>query len=117
MYLLDERNDNEICEWTIKSTRKLIQMYGKYRKNFSAVNLQGKYLIWNEIAQQFLKLGYNFSANNCHNKWRYLKKTFMYNKHRASKYGHKYIKWIYYKDINKIIRNPPKESMLISFIN
>lgn len=117
MYLLDGKNNKKLCEWTIKSTKKLIQMYGKSRKNFSVVNQQEKRILWEEIAQQFLQLGYNYSAITCHNKWRNLKNTFQQKKQIASKRGSKYIRWVYYKDIDNIIKNLPKESMLISFID
>lgn len=90
-------------------------MYGKYRRKFSAVNQGGKHLLWEEIAQQFSQLGYNYSANTCNDKWRNLKMTYKKNKQRAAKYGLENIKWYYYKDIDNIIKNPPEESMPILF--
>lgn len=95
----------------------MIQIYGEFRKNVLTVSQQEKHVLWEEIAQQFLQLGYNYSAVNCHSKWRNLKNTFLQKKQRASKYGSKYIRWVYYKDIDNIIKNLPKDSMLISYIN
>lgn len=92
-------------------------MYGEFRKNFLTVSQQEKRILWEEIAQQFLQLGYNYSAINCHNKWRNLKKIFQQKKQSASKYGSKYTRWVHYKDIDNIIKNLPKDSMLISYID
>lgn len=114
-YLLGRRDNNKISQWTVESTKELIRMYGKYRKKFSSVNQGGKHLLWEEIAQQFSQLGYNYSANTCNDKWRNLKMTYKKNKLRAAKYGLENIKWYYYKDIDTIIKNPLDESMFISF--
>ncbi|XP_027846330.2 uncharacterized protein LOC114126555 isoform X3 [Aphis gossypii] len=98
------------CQWTIESTKELIRLYGKDRKKFSAVNQGGKHLLWEDIANQFTQLGYQYSASNCNDKWRNLKMTYKNNKQRAIKYGIEYVKWSYFKDMDNIFKNTPEGS-------
>ncbi|XP_008186014.1 uncharacterized protein LOC100164223 isoform X1 [Acyrthosiphon pisum] len=98
------------CPWTIESTKELIRLYGKHRKKFSAANQGEKHLLWQDIAHQFSQLGYQYSANNCNDKWRNLKMTYKKNKQRAVKYGIEYIKWCYFKDMDNIFKNTPEGS-------
>ncbi|XP_015380189.1 PREDICTED: uncharacterized protein LOC107173948 [Diuraphis noxia] len=97
-------------QWTIESTRQLIRLYGKDRKKFSVVNQGGKHLLWQDIAHQFSKLGYQYTANHCNDKWRNLKMTYKKNKQRAIKYGIEYVKWTYFKDMDNIFKNTPEGS-------
>lgn len=86
----------------------MIRLYGKHRKKFSAANQGEKHLLWQDIAHQFSQLGYQYSANNCNDKWRNLKMTYKKNKQRAIKYGTEYIKWCYFKDMDNIFKNTPE---------
>ncbi|VVC33974.1 Hypothetical protein CINCED_3A017160 [Cinara cedri] len=102
--ILDGSDDK--CQWTNVSTKELIRLYGKHRSKFTAVNQGGKHLLWQEIAQQLAQMGYQYSANACNDKWRNLKMTYKKNKQRGMKYGTQYIKWIYFKEIDNILKNP-----------
>lgn len=83
-------------------------MYGKDKKKFSTVNQGEKHLLWQDIAHQFSQLGYQYTANHCNDKWRNLKMTYKKNKQRAIKYGIEYVKWTYFKDMDKILKNTPE---------
>lgn len=72
-----------------------------------AVNQGGKHLLWEEIALQMQQMGYQYSANSCNDKWRNLKMTYKKNKQRAMKYGAQYVKWIYFKEIENILKTTP----------
>lgn len=105
------------CQWTVDTTRELIRLYGKDRKKFSAVNQGGKHLLWDDIAQNFLQLGYQYSASNCNDKWRNLKMTYKKNKQRAMKYGLENIKWCYFKDMDNIFKNTLEQSKKTNYTN
>lgn len=108
-YISVDGKDDDKCHWTIDSTRELIRLYGKNRNKFLAVNQGGKHLLWEEIAQQLLRLGYQYSANLCNDKWRNLKMTYKKNKQRELKYGIQHVKWFYFKDMDNIFKSPLQE--------
>lgn len=94
--------DEDKCHWTIDATKGLIQLYSKNRNKFLAVNLGGKHMLWQEISQQLSRLGYQYSATLCNDKWRNLKMTYKRNKQRELKYGIQQVKWFYFKEIDSI---------------
>lgn len=98
--------------WTAKSTEILIQLYTKHEKKYLATNLKGKNILWRNIAKHFSQLGYQYSASQCTNKWSKLKRLYKKNKQMALKYGVQYVKWGYFKDMDKIFKKKPEESKI-----
>lgn len=91
------------CNWSTDATNELIRLYGKTRNKFSAVSQGGKHMLWQEISQELLRLGYQYSANFCNDKWRNLKMSYKKNKERELKFGIQQVKWSYFKDIDNIL--------------
>lgn len=72
-----------------------------------------KRLLWNEISEQLIQNGHNYSGLACDRKWRLLKANYLKRKERYKKLGVGVIKWQYYKELDRLLSVPVETSKII----
>ena len=68
-------NEDHFMRWTDECVKLLIVLYQVHEPKFADVNYKNK-SVWETIATEMKKKGYNPTAVQCSNKWKQLKKKF-----------------------------------------
>ena len=68
-------NEDHFMRWTDECVKLLIVLYQVHEPKFADVNYKNK-SVWETIATEMKKKGYNPTAVQCSNKWKQLKKNF-----------------------------------------
>ncbi|XP_068690430.1 uncharacterized protein [Montipora foliosa] len=89
-------NDDHFMRWTDECVKLLITLYQAHEPKFADVNFKNK-SVWETIAAEMKKKGYNPTAVQCANKWKQLKKSFVEveDNKRATGRGKKTCKFYY----------------------
>lgn len=84
--------------WSTSATKLLITLRGSYNADFEKLKKKGqKSLLWKTILNKMGTENYNFTANQCDEKWRRLLTRFRQVRDASKASGSGGIKWQYYK--------------------
>ncbi|XP_050422985.1 uncharacterized protein LOC126834835 isoform X2 [Adelges cooleyi] len=95
--------------WRHNEVRYLIYCWCQIREQFSNCPENKKKALWQALSERMLERGYFYDAQSCENKWRYLKKIYLYNKTRLPKQGSPKCTWEHYDDMDRAIKGIPLE--------